>query len=101
MVRVTRPVKRASSKGVFLHFDRNLSGSTTQGVSVSMTMTSAGAPARSVPAFNPSNSAGRGPPMSGDDVLCGTQYVVACGEVHAAVLVAHRQLDSCATSPAP
>src|SRR6266436_7305188 len=59
MVRTTRPEKRASSNGVFLHCDLRSAGSSTQGVSGSITITSAGEPARSEPPGRPSNSAGR------------------------------------------
>ena len=59
MVRTTRPVMRASSNGVFLHFDLSSAGSSTHGASASITMTSAGAPFLSVPPGKPSNSAGR------------------------------------------
>src|SRR5438132_720961 len=47
MVRTTRPCRRASSNGVFLHFDLSSLASTTQGTSTSTTLTSAGAPGRS------------------------------------------------------
>src|SRR3954454_5070206 len=59
MVRTTRPVKRASSNGVFLQGDLRSAGSTTQGTSGSITMTSAGLPGRRVPPGNPKISAGR------------------------------------------
>ena len=59
MVRMTRPVMRASSKGVFLHFDFSSLGSTSHGSSMLMTMTSAGAPLRKVPPVRPSSCAGR------------------------------------------
>src|SRR4051812_40891645 len=59
MVRTTRPVKRASSNGVFLQGDLRSAGSTTQGTSGSITMTSAGAPGRRVPPGRPNSSAGR------------------------------------------
>src|ERR1700749_3605388 len=57
MVRTTRPEKRASSNGVFLHSDFRSAGSSTQGTSASITMMSAGLPARKVPPGNPSSSA--------------------------------------------
>src|SRR5207237_5543242 len=59
MVRSTRPCSRASSNGVFLHFDFSSSGSSTHGASISATITSAGLPGLSVPACRPSSSAGR------------------------------------------
>ena len=46
MVRSTRPCRRASSNGVFLHFDFSSVGSSTHGTSPSITITSAGAPLR-------------------------------------------------------
>src|ERR1700726_2716903 len=58
MVRVTRPVRRASSNGVFLHFDLSSAGSSTQGASRSSTITSAGLPGRSVPPASPRILAG-------------------------------------------
>src|SRR6478609_7328978 len=59
IVRTTRPENRASSNGVFLHCDLRSAGSSTQGVSASITITSAGEPARSDPPGRPSSSAGR------------------------------------------
>ena len=59
MVRTTRPENRASSNGVFLHCDLRSPGSNIQGVSVSITITSAGEPARSDPPGRPNSSAGR------------------------------------------
>src|SRR5258705_1464778 len=59
MVRTTRPENRASSNGVFLHCDLRSAGSSTQGMSASIMMTSAGEPARRDPAGGPSSSAGR------------------------------------------
>src|SRR5689334_12901965 len=59
MVRTTRPESRASSNGVFLHFDLRSSRSSTHGISRSTTITSAPLPGRSVPPGRSSNSAGR------------------------------------------
>src|SRR5438045_9790058 len=55
MVRSTRPCSRASSNGVFLHFDFSSAGSSTHGASISTTITSAGLPGLSVPYCSPSN----------------------------------------------